>query len=97
METLIAMQDMRTELSAIADRAAGGEMFIVLRNSRPAFRIVPFHVSDDVTPPTTVKSFSDVRKRMDANPINSDELSPADLDGIITKVRSNRKVRASAL
>lgn len=93
METLIAMQDMRTELSAIADRAAGGEMFIVLRNSRPAFRIVPFHVSDDVTPPTTVKSFSDVRKRMDANPVRRDEMSPSDLDNIIKKARSHHKAR----
>lgn len=93
METLIAMQDMRTELAAIADRATGGEMFIVLRNSRPAFRIVPFNVSGDVIPPTTVKSFSDVRKRLDANPAGNDELSPAELDGIITKVRSHGRAR----
>jgi len=93
METLIAMQDMRTELSAIADRATGGEMFIVLRNSRPAFRIVPFTASGDAVPPATVKSFSDVRKRMDSDPVDNDELSPAELHGIITKVRSRRKGR----
>ncbi|MEI6645788.1 MAG: hypothetical protein WCP12_07095 [bacterium] len=94
METLIAMQDMRTELSAIADRAAGGELFIVLRNSRPAFRIVPFNTPDDGLPPIPVKSFTAVRKRMDANPITSDEVSLSDLDGIIRKVRSHQKDKA---
>lgn len=94
METLIAMQDMRTELAAIANRAASGEMFIVLRNSRPAFRIVPFNSSSDSIPPSKVKSFSDLRKRMDANPVGKDELSPHDITSIIKKVRSNRKNRA---
>ncbi len=94
METLIAMQDMRNELAAIANRAAGGEMFIVLRNSRPAFRIVPFNSSSDSVPPSKVKSFSDLRKRMDANPAGNDKLTPADMDRIITKVRSTRKHRA---
>jgi antitoxin (DNA-binding transcriptional repressor) of toxin-antitoxin stability system len=91
METLIAMQDMRTELAAIADRAAGGEMFIVLRNSRPAFRIVPFNAPEEVVPQTKVKSFSDLRQRLDANPAGSDELSSGDLDSILKEVRSRRR------
>lgn len=41
METMVAVQDLRTSLAAIADRAAKGESFLVMRNSRPAFRIVP--------------------------------------------------------
>ena len=94
METLIAMQDMRKELSAIADRATSGEMFIVLRNSRPAFRIVPFNASGEVIQQTKVKSFAEVRQRMDADPASTDELSSGDLDRIIKKVRSRRRDRA---
>ena len=41
MENLISMQDIRMSLKAVADRAEKGETFIVVRNSRPAFRIVP--------------------------------------------------------
>jgi len=35
------MQDIRVSLADIADGAEGGEDFIVIRNSKPAFRIVP--------------------------------------------------------
>jgi antitoxin (DNA-binding transcriptional repressor) of toxin-antitoxin stability system len=90
METLIAMQDMRTELSAIADRATAGEMFIVLRNSRPAFRILPFCSTSEDVPPTTVKSFSAIRKRMEARPVSSEELTPADLKRVIKEVRKHK-------
>jgi antitoxin (DNA-binding transcriptional repressor) of toxin-antitoxin stability system len=90
METLIAMQDMRTELSAIADRAAAGEMFIVLRNSRPAFRILPFSSTSEEVPPPTVKSFSAIRKRMEARPVSSEELTPTDLKRVIREVRKHK-------
>lgn len=42
MTNLIAMQDMRRSIAAIARRAEQGEEFIVIRNSRPSFRIVPY-------------------------------------------------------
>jgi antitoxin (DNA-binding transcriptional repressor) of toxin-antitoxin stability system len=90
METLIAMQDMRTELSAIADRATAGEMFIVLRNSRPAFRILPFSSTSADIPPTTVKSFSAIRKRLETKPVSSEELTPADLKRAIKEVRKHK-------
>ncbi len=46
MDTLIAMQDIRNSLASIADRAEGGESFIVVRNSPPAFRIAPLSDAD---------------------------------------------------
>lgn len=39
--TIVSMEDMRTSLAAIANRAAQGERFIVVRKSKPVFEIVP--------------------------------------------------------
>ena len=51
---IISVQDIRTRLSEIADRAEAGEEFIVTRHSRPAFRIVP--AVPDVSPsPSAVR------------------------------------------
>lgn len=45
--TIISMQDIRTKIAAIANRAQKGERFIVVRKSRPVFQIVP--VTDATT------------------------------------------------
>ena len=39
--TIISMQDIRTQIASIANRAQKGEQFIVVRKSRPVFQIVP--------------------------------------------------------
>lgn len=39
--TIIAMQDIRESLASIADRVEKGETFVVVRNSKPVFRIMP--------------------------------------------------------
>lgn len=41
MSRIISMQDIRQSLATIADRAQAGETFIVIRNSKPVFRITP--------------------------------------------------------
>lgn len=41
MNKIISMQDIRTDLAAIADEAERGEHFVVVRHSRPAFQIGP--------------------------------------------------------
>ncbi|MFH1024930.1 MAG: hypothetical protein V1809_16240 [Planctomycetota bacterium] len=41
MSKIISMQDIRVSLAAIADEAEAGESFVVIRNSKPAFRIEP--------------------------------------------------------
>ena len=56
MPTIIAMQDIRTSLAAISRRVATGESFIVVRNSRPAFRIEPV----EQNPPFPATRFEDV-------------------------------------
>ena len=41
MDSIISVQDIRTSLGEITSRAEAGETFTVVRNSKPAFRIVP--------------------------------------------------------
>lgn len=92
MDTLIAMQDIRSGLASIADRAASGESFIVVRNSRPAFRIIPLDQS--VSDPGINTKLREVRERLADYPVRKDELSPRDLDAIIRDVRKRRKTKA---
>ncbi len=46
MSTVIAMQNIRTSLASIARRAEAGEQFLVVRNSRPSFYILPANVNE---------------------------------------------------
>jgi antitoxin (DNA-binding transcriptional repressor) of toxin-antitoxin stability system len=86
MDTLIAMQDIRNGLAAIADRAEGGESFIVVRNSRPAFRIAPL-----TTPPKAPRgrppTVDEVREHFETYPVTEEELTPDELDAVIREVR----------
>ncbi len=98
MDTLIAMQDIRNRLAAIADRAESGESFIVVRNSRPAFRISPLSSADTLEKEPRVRpspeglaarpTVSEVRERFTAYPVTKDELAPDELDAIIREVRT---------
>jgi prevent-host-death family protein len=98
MDTLIAMQDIRNRLASIADRAESGESFIVVRNSRPAFRIAPLVDADAskkeqrVRPPAIGSekrpTVSEVRERFTAYPVTKAELTPDELDAIIREVRT---------
>ncbi|MFA7052333.1 MAG: hypothetical protein WC328_04870 [Kiritimatiellia bacterium] len=92
MDTLIAMQDIRSGLASIADRAASGESFIVVRNSRPAFRIIPLDQS--VAVPGCKTKLREVRERLADYPVRKGELSPCDLDAVIREVRKHRKAHA---
>jgi len=47
MSTVIAMQNIRTSLASIARRAEAGEQFLVVRNSRPSFYILPANVNEE--------------------------------------------------
>jgi antitoxin (DNA-binding transcriptional repressor) of toxin-antitoxin stability system len=98
MDTLIAMQDIRNSLAAIADRAENGESFIVVRNSRPAFRISPLSGTETPEREQQVRlspgglsgrpMVSKVRERFAAYPVTKDELAPDELDAIIREVRT---------
>lgn len=87
METIIAMQDIRQSLASIARRAERGERFVVVRNSRPVFRIEPATRSYCSEEPRAHLAAREVRERFAAEPVREDELSPADLDSIIREVR----------
>ncbi|MEI6149177.1 MAG: type II toxin-antitoxin system prevent-host-death family antitoxin [bacterium] len=98
MDTLIAMQDIRNRLASIADRAESGESFIVVRNSRPAFRIAPLSGVDTSEKEQRVRpsfgglsgrpTVSEVRERFTAYPVTKGELAPDELDAIIREVRT---------
>jgi antitoxin (DNA-binding transcriptional repressor) of toxin-antitoxin stability system len=87
METLIAMQDIRTRLASIADRVEHGERFIVIRNSRPVFRIEP--VQQEACGAAGL-SLREVRARFESYRVQREELTPAALDAIIRETRSGR-------
>ncbi len=91
MDTLIAMQDIRSGLAAIANRVASGESFIVVRNSRPAFRIMP--LDQPASAPGVNRKLREVREQLADYPVRKDELSPHDLDAIICDVRKRRKTK----
>ena len=41
MSKIISVQDIRQSLATIANEAQAGETFVVVRNSKPVFKIVP--------------------------------------------------------
>jgi len=84
--TIISMQDVRTALAAIAKRAATGESFVVIRNSRPAFRIEPVNQPGGLVPAAGAsRSLDSITARLDAARAGS-AFSADDLDRIIHAV-----------
>ena len=47
MAKTIAIKDFRNNISSIADKVQKGQEFIVLRHSKPAFKVVQVDVDDD--------------------------------------------------
>ena len=81
MSKIISMQDMRTSLAAIADQAQAGEIFVVIRNSKPVFKIIP--PGDQKDPPgNRALSLRAITGKLDAQK-EAYDLSPNDLDRII--------------
>ena len=82
--TIIAMQDIRESLASIADRVEKGEEFVVVRNSKPVFRILPVEVAYDKPrtgqPPMLLREMT---ARFDAS---GDSLSEVEVDRIIHEV-----------
>ncbi|MBT3191340.1 MAG: hypothetical protein HN341_02170 [Verrucomicrobia bacterium] len=90
MDTIISVQDIRTRLGAIAKSAETGESFTVIRNSKPAFRIVPIEAPVYPAPASTLVTLREVRERFDADPVASDELTPQELEAIISEVHGEK-------
>lgn len=89
MSKIISMQDMRTSLASIARQAEQGETFVVVRNSKPVFRIDPIdtHPSHERGRESGRNmTLREIHERFDAQPVRDDELTAKDLDRIIHEV-----------
>lgn len=86
MPTIISMQDIRTSLAVVAKRASAGESFVVVRNSKPAFRIEPLSVGEaSVSAPLASPSLDSITGRIDVV-MSGAALSEIELDRIIHDV-----------
>lgn len=81
MSKIISMQDMRLSLASIADRVQAGETFIVVRSSKPVFKIIPPFEKTKLSG-RRLGSLAEITDKLDAVEASYD-LSADDLDGII--------------
>lgn len=84
MTKIISMQDIRQSLASIANQAQAGTAFIVIRNSKPVFRIVPPEEGGLPVKRRTMR-LSDITARFDKAGAD-DLISPSELDEIIHEV-----------
>ncbi len=82
---IISMQDIRTRLASVADRAEEGTEFIVVRNSRPAFRIVP------IQPPALSPAAQATWEALDRYRDKEPALSEQEVVEIVREVRKARR------
>jgi len=94
MNTIISMQDIRISLAAIADRVQKGERFTVVRNSRPAFRIVPYgeypEAADESIATRSVLTVRELQDRLSKTPA-AREVTARDIDDAIREVRRAKR------
>lgn len=84
MDAIISVQDIRTKLGAIAKRVESGETFTVIRNSKPAFRLVPIErIAYSINSDEPKMLLHDIQEKFKANPVTQQELSALDLERII--------------
>lgn len=81
MSKIISVQDIRQSLAAIADQAQAGETFVVVRNSKPVFKIVPPFESEKAGR-SDILSLAEITGKLDSAQASYD-LSAGDLDMII--------------
>lgn len=87
MAKIISMQDMRVSLARIADQAEAGETFIVVRSSKPVFRIVP--PSEPVqSSGTRALSLAEITGKLDAREVGYD-VSADEVDRIIHEAHAD--------
>ena len=93
-DSIVAVQDLRTSLASIADRAAQGESFLVMRNSRPVVRIVPAEDAGvyPAAAPRTPASLGELRARYQASGL-AGAIKPGELEELIRAVHQNTPPR----
>jgi antitoxin (DNA-binding transcriptional repressor) of toxin-antitoxin stability system len=91
MATIIPMQTIRQSLATIAKRAEEGEEFIVIRNSRPSFKIVPVEGGKkEYSSEVPVQTLRDITREIDA--VDKDKkLSEDEIDRMIHELHGIRK------
>ena len=89
MTKIISMQDIRQSLASIANQAQAGTAFVVIRNSKPVFRIVPPEEGGSLVKRRTM-SLNDITARFDKAGAG-DLISPRELDEIIHEVHSRER------
>lgn len=84
MSKIISVQDIRQSLATITNQAQAGETFVVVRNSKPVFRIVP---PEEGGLPVNRRAMRlrDIAVRFDKAGAG-DLISPTELDEIIHEV-----------
>ena len=87
MSKIISVQDIRQSLASITDQAQAGETFVVVRNSKPVFKIVPPYEKESVRGDKNV-SLAEITGRFDAVKPSYD-LSESELDAIIHEAHSD--------
>lgn len=87
MSKIISVQDIRQSLATITNQAQAGETFVVVRNSKPVFKIVPPYEKEQ---PGRNKSLSlaKITGKLDAVEAACD-LSANELDMIIHESHSD--------
>lgn len=85
---IISMQDMRTSLAEIADRVQSGTKLLVVRNSRPAFMLVPLQ-DDGPEREISRKTWEAIEKGLDKEPVFSEE-------DVVAMVRDYRRRKTPA-
>jgi len=59
MENIIGLKDLRENMSAYISKIEKGDEFVIIKKSRPVFKIVPFTSEDDWE---TVADFTKLKK-----------------------------------
>ena len=86
MSKIISVQDIRQSLAAITNQAQAGETFVVVRNSKPVFKIVPPYEKEGEGRKSAL-SLAEITSKIDAAEASYD-LSANDLDSIIHESHS---------
>ena len=89
MDKIISMKDIRLSLATIAKRAEAGERFVVVRDSKPVFRIEP--CSADASQMDKKISFSEFTAKVDrVREPDGMEWTPAAVEKVIQEMYHER-------
>ena len=87
MSKIISVQDIRQSLASITDQAQAGETFVVVRNSKPLFKIVP-PFEKETSAGNKNLSLAEITGKLDAVK-SSYDISENELDAIIHELHAD--------